>query len=42
MEDIKELSEDYDDAELEVEYYPIPEGLKEAWEELLREKGIKE
>jgi len=35
----KEMSDDYDDAgELDVEYYPIPEGLKEAWDEVVKEK----
>lgn len=37
----KEMSEDYDDeGELDVEHYPIPDGLKEAWEEVVKEKSV--
>lgn len=34
----KEMSEDYnDDKDLDVEHYPIPTGLREAWAEVVRE-----
>jgi hypothetical protein len=36
----KEMNEDIDDdGELDVEWYPIPEGLKEAWNEIILEEG---
>lgn len=39
--EIKELSEDYDDDnEVDVEWYPIPKGLKEAWDEIVKENGF--
>jgi hypothetical protein len=36
----KEMNEDLDDdGGLDVEWYPIPEGLKEAWNEIILEEG---
>jgi hypothetical protein len=36
----KEINEDIDeDGELDVEWYPIPEGLREAWNEIILEEG---
>lgn len=36
----KELNkEDFDDEE--VEWYPIPDGLQEAWDELVKEENSK-
>ena len=38
----KEMSEDYDDeGELEVEHYPIPSGLQQAWAEVVKENENK-